>query len=165
MSEMAPKMQPRQASRIVPYVLIVVIIGLVVAAAVFQEEISFFFRLHAWDQGGPGRAVAGFLAAGQKGDQQQAASYLGTGGFQPLKENGKWVGYFMPTSAGRMDYVFTDLAPASEATPARTEFVYKGSGAAMVTMPDHAGHPVPYRLEMKDGAWKIVEIRGGRGHK
>jgi hypothetical protein len=165
MSEIVPKPQARASSRIVPYVVVVVLIGLVIAAAAYQEEISFFFRLHGWDKAAPGRSVAGFLDAGRKGDEQTADSYLGVDVFKPLKQNGKWVGYTMTTNAGTMQYVMADLAPAGEPRPTKTEFVYIGDGAAMVTMPDHAGKGIDYRLQMKDGGWKITEIRGGRGRK
>src|SRR2546427_4839795 len=108
------------------YLIVLVMIGVIVAAAFYQEEIGAFFRLRLWDKDAPGQTVANFLTAGKKGDQKQADGYLGVKDFKPLNKNGKWLGYFMTTQAGRLDFLFDELAPAGDPKPASTEVITNG---------------------------------------
>jgi hypothetical protein len=82
--------------------------------------------------------------------------------FHPLVEQGKFAGYQMGTTIGSLEYRFRELAGPGEIRPTQSELVFKGNGAAMVTVPDASGQPIMYRLEMQGGSWKITEIRGGR---
>src|SRR5436190_1256215 len=75
---------------------------------------------------------------------------------------GELIAYQVPTTVGSLEYVFGELAAPGEIRPSHSELVYKGNGAAMVTVPDAHGRPVGYRLVMQGGTWKITEIRGGR---
>jgi hypothetical protein len=152
----------KKRSRLLEYGIVLVVIGIVVAAAAFSEPLLAFMRLRLWDRGAPGRAVEQFLIAGRKGDQQAADAMLGSKDFQPLTKDGKWIGYFIVTPAGKMEFDFNELAPA-EPKAGEVEFNTIGPGAATVAVPDSAGKPVKYRLIMQDGAWKINEILGGRG--
>lgn len=149
--------------RVVPYAIILVLVLAVAGAAFYQEEISYFFKLRAWDGTAPGRAVVRFLDAGRQGDQKTADNLLGTQELKPLVVNGKWVGYFMTTNAGTMDLRFDELSPETQPKEVPTEFVYAGNGAAMVKVPDKSGKPIDYRLELRGSDWKIMEIRAGRG--
>jgi hypothetical protein len=131
-------------------------------AAFFQEEIGYFFQLQAWNPGKPGQTVTSFLSAGREGKQSETDRYLDTNLFHPLEEHGKFVGYQVGTTVGSLEYRFNELAGPGQIRPSHTELVFKGNGAAMVTVPDAEGKPIPYRLVMQDGSWKITEIRGGR---
>lgn len=155
----------RVRRRVMEYAVLLVIIALIVGAAYFQEPIGYYASMHQWDKGAPGKAVSAFLAAGKRGDQKAADSWLGSGDYHPLTRNGRWLGYFVATPAGKLDFDFSELAPATETQAIETEFIEKGPGIARVTMPDSKGQPVAYRLEMRDGGWKIMEILGGKvGH-
>lgn len=156
-----PATTPKKRSRLAEYLMVLGLIGIVVVAALFQEQISTFFSMKLWDKGAPARNVSEFLSAGKKGDQDRATSYLGASEFKPLVKDGKWQGYFLVSQAGTLEFIMQDLAPAEGSAKSETEFVTIGNGAAVVTMPDRTGKPVKYRLEMKDG-WKITEILGGR---
>ena len=160
-SDKRPVATTKKRSRVTEYLMVVVILGVIVAAAFFQEQISSFFSLKLWDKGAPGRTVTGFLAAGKQGDQEKANSFLTAPEMKPLMKDGKWQGYFIVSQAGTMLFDMKELAPAGEPTVAGTEFFTVGSGWAEVMAPDSTGKPVKYRLEMKDG-WKIREILGGR---
>jgi len=162
MAETTGKPEARARGRFVPYLIILVLLLAVVGAAYYQEELGYFFKLRTWDQQAPGRTVLRFLDAGQRGDQKTADSLVGTQELKPLVKEGKWVGYTMTTNAGILDFRFDELAPASAPNEVPTEFVYAGNGAAMVKVPDHAGKPVDYRLELRGSDWKIMEIRAGR---
>jgi hypothetical protein len=144
------------------FVVVAVLVLLIVGAAYFQEEIGYFFQLQAWDRGAPGRTVTDFLQAGREGKRSEADRCIDVNLFHPLEQRGKWVGYQVGTTVGSLEYVFDDLAAPGEIRPSRSELIFKGNGAAMVTVPDAHGHPTEYRLVMQDGAWKITEIRGGR---
>src|SRR5947209_6113240 len=152
---------PKRRSRVLEYVGVTVVLTLVVLAAAFQEPLQAYFRLHQWDPDAPGRTVVAFLEAGKKRDQAAAQRMLGTDSYKPLTENGKWVGYFIVSQAGRMDIPFSDLAPNDTPKPISTEYVTVGTGAAEVKVPNATGQPVKYRLEMQQNAWKITEILGG----
>jgi hypothetical protein len=143
-------------------IVLAVLVVLLVGAAYFQEEIGYFFQLRAWDPGAPGRTVTRFLQAGREGNRSEADRCVDVNLFHPLEQRGKWVGYQIGTPMGSLEYVFTELAGRGEIRPTHSELVFKGNGAAMVTMPDAGGHPIEYRLAMQGGAWKITEIRGGR---
>jgi hypothetical protein len=162
MSEDTPPTVPApKRSRLFDVVLVLVILGVVVAAAFYQEQLTAFFKLRLWDRDAPSRVVLQFLDAGKKGDQAAATALLGSKEFQPMKEGDKWKGYFIVSQAGRMNFDLAELAPA-EPKALETEFMTLGNGAATVSVPDSKGQPVKYRLEMQDGGWKITEILGGR---
>ena len=158
-----PILTPRKLkrSRIVEYLGVLVIAGIIVALAFYQEQIGYYFSLRLWNKAAPGQAVTQFLVAGKRGDQKQASSYLGTSELKPLTKDGKWVGYFLVSNAGTMDFRFDDLASGSEPQVQNTEFIQVGKGAADVTMTSAKGAPVHYRVEMKDNVWKITSISAG----
>jgi len=151
----------KKRSRIGELIAVLVLIGIVVLAAFFQEQLTSFFTLRLWDKGAPGRTVVEFLKAGKAGNKQLADSYMADASYKPLMQNGKWTGYYLLTQAGRIDIPFAEMAPPGEPTPISTEFITIGRGAAEVTMPDSNSKPLVYRLEMKDNGWKITELRGG----
>ncbi len=140
---------------------VIVVIGLVVLAALFQESIAAFFSLKLWDKAAASRSVEQFLSAGKKGDKQATQALLGSKDFQELNTDGKWRGYFIVSQAGKMEFDFAELAPQGEPKASAPEFITIGKGAAEVTAPDSTGKAVKYRLEMVDGSWKITEILGG----
>lgn len=155
----------RTQRRIMEYLILLVIIGLIVGAAFYQESIGYYASMHQWDKGAPGKTVAAFLAAGKQGDQKTADSYLASSDFHALTRSGRWLGYFIATPAGKLEFDLSDLAPAVATQATETEFINRGPGIARVTMPDSKGKPVAYRLEMRNGSWKILEILGGKvGH-
>jgi hypothetical protein len=147
------------------YLIVVIIIALVVSGAYYQEEVSGFFRLHAWDRGAPGRAVVEFLTAGKKGDRARADTYLGSPLYTPLIKNGAWIGYSTTVQATRVLYTFEDLIPTDSLQPASTQFNMVGDGSADVTVPDRQGHPVIYSLMRRGGRWRIISIRGGKAEQ
>jgi hypothetical protein len=156
-----PGSAPKKRSSIGPYIAVVVVIGIVIAAAYFQEPLTAFYTLKLWDRDAAPKVVVGFLEAGSKGDKAAADAFMGTDVYKPLEQNGKWVGYFVVSQAGRMEIPFSDLVPAGGPKPERTEFVTVGKPAAEVFVPDANGRSVKYRLEMQQNGWKITEINGG----
>ena len=159
-SNSQPAAVPKARRRVVEYLIILIVMGIVILAAFYQEQVSTFFALKLWDKGAPGRTVTEFLSAGKKGDQTLATSYLGSNEFKPLMKDGKWQGYFIVSQAGTMEFHMNELAPAAASTVSNTDFFPVGQYAE-VKVPDSSGKDVKYRLEMKDG-WKITEILGGR---
>lgn len=157
----AAPQRPRR-TRGIEYLILFTVIGGVIAAAFYQEQISSFFKLRMWDRDAPGREVVAFLKAAQRGDQKGAEARVRSSNMQPLTKNGKWAGYFVVVMSARMDILMEDFVPKDEPKPSGTEFKTLGSGAAIVTVPNASGQPVQYRLEMKDDGWKITDIRGGR---
>jgi hypothetical protein len=141
---------------------VAVLILLMIGAAYFQEEIRYFFQLQAWNPGKPAQTVVSFLKAGREGKESETDRCLDVNLFHPLVEQGKFVGYQIGTTVGSLEYRIRELAGPGEIHPTHSELVFKGPGAAMVTVPDAGGQPVVYRLEIQDGSWKITEIRGGR---
>ncbi len=156
----SPKRRARGRGELI--LVLALLVLLIVGAAYFQEEIGYFFQLQAWDRGAPGRTGTRFLQAGREGKRSEADRCIDLNGFHPLERQGKFVGYQVPTTVGNLEYRFDELAGTGEIRPTHSELVYKGSGAAMVTVPDAQGQPIEYRLVMQEGAWKITEIRGGR---
>jgi hypothetical protein len=147
-------------------VLFVVIVALVMTAAAFyQEEIGYFFQLQAWNPGKPAQTVVRFLEAGREGKQSEADRHLDTDLFRPLEEQGRFVGYQMTVTFGRVEYRFDELVAPGGIRPTHSELIFKGNGAAMVTVPDANRTPIDYRLVMQNGSWKITEIRGGQQHQ
>lgn len=161
LTDVKPVSGSKNRKRVIEYLIILVVIGVVVIAAFFQEQISSYLSLKMWDKGAPGRVVTDFLAAGKKGDQTLATSYLGASEFKPMMKDGKWKGYFIVSQAGTLEFDMQQLAPAGDSATPSTEFFTIGRGYAEVSVPDSSGKPTKYRLEMKDG-WKITEILGGR---
>jgi hypothetical protein len=152
---------PKKGSKVVEYLAVVVIVGIVVAAAAFQEQIMATVKLRLWDRDAAGRTVVKFLNAGKNHDRSGADAQLGTDVYKPLEEKGKWVGYFVVSQGGTMHIPFSDLLPAGEPKPKQTEFITVGKGAAEVFLPNAKGRDVKYRLEMQQNEWKITEILGG----
>jgi hypothetical protein len=159
----SPAKTPSRARRRRGEILFVaIVVALLAGAAYFQEEIGYFFQLQAWNPAKPGQTVARFLTAGREGNQSETDRYIDVNLFHPLEENGKFVGYQVGTTVGNLEYRFSELAGPGDIRPTHSEFVFKGSGAAMVTVPDAGGKPTAYRLVMQNGSWQITEIRGGR---
>jgi hypothetical protein len=156
----AKQCRRRGRGGLVVFVLIVALV--MVAVAFYQEEIGYFFQLQAWNPGKPAQTVTQFLKAGREGNRKEADRYIDPNLFHPLEEKGRFVGYQIGTTVGNLEYRFSELAGSGEIRPRKSELVFKGNGAAMVTVPDAAGKPVDYRLVMQGGAWQISEIRGGR---
>jgi hypothetical protein len=164
-SQEAGKVTAPRAARQRPgeIVFVIVLALLVAAAAYFREEIQYFIQLQAWNPGQPAHTVASFLQAGRAGNARESDRYVDPNLFHPLEENGRFVGYQMGMPPiGNIEYRFSELAGPGEIRATHSELVFKGRGAAMVTVPDASGHPIVYRLEMQGGSWKITEIRGGR---
>jgi hypothetical protein len=152
----------KKRSRVKEYLVILVMLGIIVFAALYQEQLTSFVALRQWDRGAPARQVTAFLNALQKGDQAAAAQLLGEPAYKPIMNNGKFDGFFILTQAGRMNYTIDDTAPKGELKDLKTEFNPMGKGSALVTAPDGRGQMVDYRLELFDGMWKITEMRGGK---
>ena len=165
MSDSAPTVAPptekKKSSRIKEFLIVMVVIGVVVGAAFYQEPISAFFRLHLWDRNAPAHVVEEFLQAGKRGDKKTADRYLGATSYQSVTRNGKWLGYSMTAMPGTMEFLFEDLAPKNPKATS-TEFVTVGNGAAKVMVPNAKGEAIGYRLEMRADGWKVVDILGGR---
>jgi hypothetical protein len=152
----------KKRSRAGELIGVVVVIGLVVLAAFYQETISSFFRLKMWDKAAPARAAEQFLIAGKKGDKNAANALLGITNFQDLIIDGKWRGYYFVSMPGRMDYDFQHLAPQGEPKATDVEYFTLESGWVELKIPDSTGKPVKYRMEIKDGSWKVMDISGGK---
>jgi hypothetical protein len=164
-SQEAGKVSAGRAARRRPgEIAFVIILALLVAvAAYFREEIQYFFQLQAWNPGQPAQTVVSFLQAGRAGKSSESDRYVDPNLFHPLEEHGQFAGYQMGMPPiGNIEYRFSELAGPGEIRATHSELVFKGPGAAMVSVPDASGHRIVYRLEMQGGSWKITEIRGGR---
>jgi hypothetical protein len=151
----------KKRSRLVEYLIVTALMGVVIAAAYFQEPLSAFVRLRLWDKDAPGRTVVSFLQAGKRGDKAGADRYMGATSYKPVMRDGKWIGYSMTAMPGTMEYIFDELSPANPKVVS-TEFITQGNGAAKVMVPNAKGEAIGYRLEMRDSGWKVVDILGGR---
>lgn len=146
--------------RVLSYIPVLVILGGIVAAAFYQEQVSAFFTLRLWDKAAPTRTVTDFLNAVKAGDRAKADGFLADSTFQPLEKDGKWIGYFLVSIAGTLDFK-ADTMAGDTSKVSEPEFQTIGAGAAVVKAPDASGKMISYRLVMKDGTWKIAEILGG----
>jgi hypothetical protein len=157
----SPVAKPRKSRRFVEYIVILFIIVAVIGVAFYQDEIHYFLNLKMWNKSAPGDTVLAFLSAGKSGDRKTADSYLGSKDYQPFTKDGKWQGYFVALPSGsKLFFIFDKLTPA-DAKVTDTEFVLRGNGAVLVTVPDSKGVPEKYRLIMESGGWKITELLGG----
>jgi hypothetical protein len=158
MSDSASSAGARKRSRVGEYFIVAVVLGLVVAAAVYQEPLTAFFKMRMWDTGGPGRTVESFLKAGKSGDKAAADRLVGPGSLQPLMEEGKWVGYFVMGQGGPRKIPFSGLQPEGNPPSVRTEFLTVGNPSAQVYVRNASGRDVRYQLEMQKDGWKIIAI-------
>lgn len=149
---------PKRSSRGRDYLVIAIVIGLVVAAAYYQESIPLFFKYRLWDPGAPGRTVAGFLDAVQRGDQGAAEGYLGGGKMRPLLHDGKWTGYQLTSFTGTQEFPTDLLLPEGKPHPSAPAFSFAGGGSAEVRVPNRQGKQISYSLSMFDNEWKVVNI-------
>jgi hypothetical protein len=152
----------RGGSRAASIIIVLIVVIGVVAAAYYQEQIVYTFRLQTWNKSAPGDTVVRFLKAGLNGDKEAAGACIGTREYQPREEDGKFVGYSVSTPAGTLHLDFADLSPGADPQPSPAEFIFRGDGAATGKVKDSKGRDVTYRLEMRDGSWKITEILAGR---
>jgi hypothetical protein len=152
----------KKESRTGLYVGVILLIALVVAAAAYQETLGYLINLRVWDKRAPAAVVEQFLEAAQRGDQEAAGRYLQLTGSSPLVKDGKWLGYIVPAGFVPTQTHLDDILPEGNPKAGRTEFVFKGDGAADVWAPNRKGEEVKYRLKRVDGAWKITEIESQR---
>ncbi len=162
MSTPVSEQPKKKKSRAKDYIIIVVILGVLMGAALFQEQIMAFFTLKQWDRGAPARQVTAFLTALQKGDRAAADALVDTSIYKPLETNGKWDGYYILSQAGRMDFPLADTAPKGTIPSLEVEFNAMGEGSATVSAPDGNGKMVNFMLKLVNGTWKIAEMRGGK---
>jgi hypothetical protein len=151
----------KRRGRIGDILLVLVIIGVAVAAAMFQEPIGFFFKLRMWDSGAPARAVKALVAALQARDRDKAAAFTGGTEIEPLKRGGKWVGYHITGLGFKNDMEFADLAPAGAPEPTKTEFSFQEGGNAQLRIKNAHGQAVLYTLKLFGDGWKVITIRVG----
>ena len=140
------------------FVIIVVAVGGLCAYGFFQEDIELFIKLREWDHGAPGRAVTSFLNAAKRGDAVEADRYVDLTTYKPLKKDDKPIGYFLASPAGILDIPFSELAPDGEVQIASVKFVRLSEGAAEVQVSRKGSDNAKFRLKMREGAWKIVDI-------
>ncbi len=158
-----PTMQPKPKKRYGEIIGVFVLLGVIILAALYQEQLTSFFTLRLWDKGAPAKQVTAFLTALQKGDQAAASAIFEPNtSYKPLMEKDKWNGYFIITQAGKLIFTLAETAPKEEPKDLKVEFNPNGKGSAMVTAPDGRGKMVDYRMEMIEGQWRITEMRGGR---
>ena len=156
----APQTQ-KKSRRVLDFVLLLVLVGGLAAAAYYQESILGFFKMRMWDSGAPGRTLAAFGSALKAGDRATVDRYIGSGEIQPLMRAGKWSGYHITGLGFKNDMDLGDLAPGADVKPGAPEFSSLDGGSAQLRMPNAKGQPVLYRLKMIDGAWKVVDIKVG----
>ena len=158
MSDSTSSSGARKRGRVGEYLIVLVVLGLVVAAAVYQEPLTAFFKMRMWDGGAPGRTVGSFLQAGRSGDQAAADRLVGPGGLRPLMEEGKWVGYFVAGQGGPRKIPFSNLLPEGDQISTRTVFLTVGNPSAEVYVRNKRGNEVRYLLEIQKNDWKITNI-------
>ncbi len=157
---------PKKRRSYKEYIIVLIIIGGIFGAAMYQEQITNYVTMQRLDAEGPPRQIKTFLTALQKGDQATAdALFEPQTSYKPLMEGGKWNGYFIISQAGKMVFTLPESAPKGEVGNLKTEFNLNGKVSALVTAPDGRGKMVDFRLESFDGIWKITEMRGGRPDK
>jgi len=132
--------------------------GGIIAFGWFREDADRFVKLRGWDAGAPTRVVTQFLEAGKAGDQARAESLFDSEFHKPLMKDGKFAGYVLSGRGMHREHPFSVLAPTGPIKPVESKIFYEGDGYARVGVPDSKGVPVYYRLEMRDGAWKITYI-------
>ena len=82
----------------------------------------------------PSKTVTDFLTAVKAGDKAKADALLGDPSFKTLEKDGKWIGYFIVSNAGTLDF-FADQIVGKEIKPSEPEFSTIGPGSAMVSSP------------------------------
>lgn len=141
---------------------IAVLLLVVVGGAWYASEINYFIQLQAWDQGAPKRVVGEFLEAVKQREKDKAVAFIGGSSVKPLERNGRWLGFQKALPMGTQEYLLASLGKPDELGSAKTEFVFQGNGAALVALSDGGGDAGKYRLERVDGAWRIIDLPGGR---
>lgn len=152
----------KKRTRIGDVIIVVLIVGILVGAGFYQEQIQYFFKLKMWDQAAPAQAVKGLVGAVQARDQQKAAGFLGGTEIKPLTRAGKWAGYHIDGLGFKNDMEFADLVPSGAPEPSAPEFTFAEGGGAQLRIKNSNGQRVLYALKMQDGGWKVVTIRVGQ---
>jgi hypothetical protein len=154
-------MAQKKPRRILDVLLVVVVIGVVAAGAVFQEPLLNFFKLQMWDREAPVRAASSFVQAMQKRDRASADRLVGNPQVEPQVRNGKWIGYHIAGLGFQNDMPFADLTPDGKPAPKPAEYSFLEGGSALVRIPNRRGKPVSYTMKLVGGAWKVTDIRVG----
>ena len=137
--------------------------AIVAALAWNSEALGMMFKLRMWDKEAPARAARTFFEAAAKGDQTAAERVLDNKKLQPLKKKGKWAGYQEPLPiTGIQEYRLSRIVPKEFPAHPKVEFMTMGEGAAYVWVPRADGKEERYRLEQRNGGWKLVELAGGQ---
>jgi hypothetical protein len=152
----------KKRTRVGDVIVVLLIVGVIVGAAFYQEQIQYFFKLRMWDQAAPAQAVSGLVAAVQARDQQKASGFLGGTEIKPLTRAGKWAGYHIDGLGFKNDMEFADLVPSGAAETSKPEFTFAEGGGAQLRIKNSRAQRVLYALKMQDGGWKVVTIRVGQ---
>jgi hypothetical protein len=88
-----------KGSRVGVVVLAVVLLAVVAAAAFYQQELSTYWRLRAWDTGAVRQTMERFIKEAHAG-QASAGELLDPAWAQPAVEDGKFVGVIQSGARG-----------------------------------------------------------------
>jgi hypothetical protein len=153
---------PKKRTRVGDVIVVLLIVGALVGAGFYQEQIQYFFKLKMWDQAAPAQAVKALVAAIQARDQQKASAFIGGTEIKPLTRAGKWAGYHIDGLGFKNDMEFADLVPEGAPETTAPEFTFAEGGGAQLRIKNSRAQRVLYALKMQDGDWKVVTIRVGQ---
>lgn len=100
-------------SRVAAGVILIAAVGVVVAAAYYQQELSNYWRLQGWDPGAVKQTMDRFVREGHDG-QPSAGDLLDPKWGEPVVESGKFVGVRHSGALGPHVTRVTTMLPGAE---------------------------------------------------
>lgn len=155
------KPAPRAKERVLLVVIAVIVLGVILGGAYYQEEISTYLTLHGWEAPAAEQLVRDFVRAAHDGDPA-AASMLDGDRAKPVMSGGKLKGVSHSGERGPAEISVKDLAPTGEvkSTSSRIRRISKVFGVA-VEYSD--GHWAEFAVGRTSAGLKIVNVSDALG--
>ena len=140
--------------------VIVLVGGGIAVGGFYQDEVSTFFRLQAWNLGPLEAANRKFLEAGAKGDSAALESLLAKNApkLQPERKNGKIIGFKVPAYGGPQLKRLKQLMPKGDPQIGKPKVVALNGGLAKIDAIYPSAHTLELSWDRTSEGWKLVEV-------
>lgn len=140
--------------------VVVLVGGGVAAVGFYQDEVTAFIKLQAWNLGPLEAANRKLLDAGAKGDSATLESLLAKNvpGLQPERKNGKIIGFKVPAYGGPQLKRLKELMPKPNPEVTKPKVVALNGGFAKIEATYPGAHMLQLSWDRTPEGWKLTDV-------
>lgn len=140
--------------------VVVIVGGGIAAFGFYQDEVTTFFRLQAWNLGPLEAANRQFLEAGSKGDSEALEALIAKNvpSLQVERRNGKIIGFKVPAYGGPQLKRLKELMPKASPEVTKPKIVALNGGIAKIDASYSGAHMLQLSWDRTAEGWKVTDI-------